>query len=275
MSEPAPIAPPASNLRLRPCRHGPMLYRLNDVYIGRSLEVYGEMGEFEVRALCGLVAPGDTAIEVGANIGTNAIPLAKRLGPKGLLFVFEPQRQIHQTLCANIALNGLSNVYAFWAAAGAQAGVLSVPPIDYERQSNFGGVSLGAEGKGERVSVMTIDGMKLNACRLIKIDVEGMELEVLKGADDTIRRLKPRLYMENDRREKSAALISHVTALGYRCYWHLPPLYNPDNFRKHPNDIFNNVVSVNMLCLPEGDTLDVGKLRPVSGPDDNWRQPKT
>ena len=62
---------------------------------------------------------------------------------------------------------------------------------------------------------------------------------------------------------------------GYRCYWHLPPLYNPDNFRKHQQDIFNNVVSVNMLCLPEGDTLDVGKLRPVSGPDDNWRQPKS
>jgi FkbM family methyltransferase len=250
-----------------------MLYRLNDVYIGRSLEIYGEMGELEARALCSLVAPGEVAIEVGANIGTNAVPLAKRLGPQGRLLAFEPQRQVHQMLCANIALNGLSNVMTFWAAAGAQPGAITVPVLDYDSKGNFGGVSLGAHEKGERVQVVTIDGLRLNACRLIKIDVEGMELDVLQGADDTIKRLRPRLYMENDRREKSAALITHVTGLGYRCYWHLPPLYNPDNFKKHQQDIFGRIVSVNMLCLPEGDTLDVSRLRPVSGPDDDWKKP--
>jgi FkbM family methyltransferase len=264
---------PAGNLRLGRCRHGPMLYRLNDVYIGRSLETYGEMGELEVRALCGLVAPDDVAIEVGANIGTNAVPVAKRLGPQGRLFAFEPQRQVHQMLCANVALNGLSNVVTFWAAAGAHQGAITVPPINYENKGNFGGVSLGAHEDGERVPVITLDSLRLNACRMIKIDVEGMELEVLQGGDETIRRLRPRLYMENDRREKSAALITHVTGLGYRCYWHLPPLYNPDNFRKHQQDIFGRVVSVNMLCLPEGDPLDVSRLRPVSGPDDDWKKP--
>jgi FkbM family methyltransferase len=265
----------AGNLRLGRCRHGPMLYRLNDVYIGRSLETYGEMGELEARVLCGLVAPGDVAIEVGANIGTNAIPLAKRLGPQGRLLAFEPQRQVHQMLCANVALNGLSNVMTFWAAAGAEPGAITVPVLDYDSQNNFGGVSLGAHDKGERVPVMTIDSLRLAACRLIKIDVEGMEFEVLQGAGDTIGRLRPRLYLENDRREKSAALIAHVTALGYRCYWHLPPLYNPDNFRNHQQDIFGRIVSVNMLCLPDDDPLDVSSLRQVSGPDDDWKRPAT
>jgi len=262
-----------ANLRLRQCRHGMMLYRLNDTFIGRSLELYGEMGEHEVRALCGLVFPGDVALEIGSNIGTNVVPLARRVGPQGTVIAFEPQRQVHQMLCANVALNGLAKVIAPWGAAGAEAGSIRVPSIDYEARGNFGGVSLAAEGAGERVRVMTVDGLKVKACRLMKIDVEGMEIDVLKGAARTIARLQPRLYVENDRREKSAALISHIVGLGYRCYWRLPPLFNRDNFRQHAENVFGNIVSVNMLCLPPGDALDVSRLRPVSGSYDDWRKP--
>ena len=261
-----------ANLRLRRCRHGMMLYRLNDTFIGRSLELYGEMGEREVGVLCGLVAPGDVALEIGSNVGTNVVPLARRVGPQGTVIAFEPQRQVHQMLCANVALNGFGNVIALWGAAGAEAGWIRVPSINYEAKGNFGGVSLSAEAWGERVPMMTVDGLEMKACRLMKVDVEGMEIEVLKGAAQTIARLRPRLYVENDRREKSAALISHIVALGYRCYWHLPPLFNRDNFRQHAENVFGNIVSVNMLCLPPGDALDVSRLRPVSGPDDDWRR---
>ncbi|MGE0658318.1 MAG: FkbM family methyltransferase [Reyranellaceae bacterium] len=271
----APMRPAHSKagLRLRECRYGKMLYRLNDTFIGRSLELYGEMGEQEVRALCSLVRPGDVVLEVGANIGTNVVPLARRVGKDGAVVAFEPQRRVHQMLCANVALNGLPNVLALWAAAGAAEGSIRAPAIDYETRGNFGGVALSAEGDGERVPVMTIDGLELQSCRLMKIDVEGMEIDVLRGAARTIARLQPRLYVENDRREKSPALISHLAGLGYRCYWHLPRLFNRDNFRGHAENVFGDIVSVNMLCLPPGDALDVGGLRPVSGPNDDWRTP--
>ena len=262
-----------AGLRLRQCRYGTMLYRLNDTFIGRSLELYGEMGEQEVRILCSLVRPGDVVLEVGAKIGTNVVPLARCVGPAGSVIAFEPQRRVHQMLCANVALNGLPNVLALWAAAGAAEGSIRMPAIDYEARGNFGGVSLSAEGDGERVPVMTIDGLGLQSCRLMKIDVEGMEIDVLRGAARTIERLQPRLYVENDRREKSPALISHLTGLGYRCHWHFPRLFNRDNFRGHAENVFGDIVSVNMLCLPPGDPLDVGGLRPVSGPDDDWRRP--
>lgn len=262
-----------AGLRLRQCRYGTMLYRLNDTFIGRSLELYGEMGEQEVRALCSLVRPGDVVLEVGANIGTNVVPLARRVGSGGFVIAFEPQRRIHQILCANVALNGLPNVLALWAAAGAAEGAIRLPAIDYETRGNSGGVSLSAEGEGERVPVMTIDGLELKSCRLMKIDVEGMEIDVLRGAARTIERLQPRLYVENDRREKSPALITHLTGLGYRCHWHFPRLFNRENFRGHAENVFGDIVSVNMLCLPPGDPLDVGGLRPVSGPNDDWRRP--
>ena len=106
----------------------------------------------------------------------------------------------------------------------------------------------------------------------MKIDVEGFELDVLKGAAQTIARFNPRIYLENDRKEKSAALIAHLLGLGYRLYWHLPPLFRPDNFFKNPKDIWGNIVSVNMLCLGPGDNTPVNGLRQVTGPDDDWKR---
>src|SRR5439155_11606088 len=53
--------------KLKQCRHGLMVYQPNDRYIGRSLELYGEFSEAEVDLFAGLVGPGDTAVDVGAN----------------------------------------------------------------------------------------------------------------------------------------------------------------------------------------------------------------
>jgi FkbM family methyltransferase len=271
-----PKAPPrvASGLQLGQCRYGPMLYRTNDKFIGRSYQVYGEMNELEVRAQCALIAPGDWVLDVGANIGANTIPLAKHVGPRGRVIAFEPQRIVHQMLCANVALNGLLNVVALWSAAGAQPGTIRVPPVDYEAVENFGGIELGGE-QGEAVPVTTIDQLQLERCRLIKIDVEGMELAVLQGAGDTIARLRPRLYFENNRREKSAALLGHLLALGYRLYWHFPALFNPGNYRGESRNLWPKVMSINVLGLPPGDTLAVVQARQITSPTDWWTPRQT
>ena len=57
------------------------------------------------------------------------------------------------------------------------------------------------------------------------------------------------LYVENDRRHQSADLIRQIRELGYTCYWHLPPLYHPDNFYRNPANVFPGIVSIDMLCL--------------------------
>ena len=59
------------------------------------------------------------------------------------------------------------------------------------------------------------------------------------------------LYVENDRKEKSAELIRFIDSLGYDMYWHRPTLFNPQNFAGNANNIFGNVVSINMVCLPK------------------------
>jgi hypothetical protein len=96
-----------------------------------------------------------------------------------------------------------------------------------------------------------------------------MEIEALHGAAATIERFRPLMYVENDRKDRSAALIARIQSYGYRLYWHLPPLYRPNNFRGDAENIFGGKVSVNMICIPhEIPQAALTNLREVKGPDD-------
>jgi hypothetical protein len=143
-----------------------------------------------------------------------------------------------------------------------------VPPLDHSQENNYGGIGLHASGAGERVPVVTIDSLELPGCALIKVDVEGMELDVLNGAAETIRRHQPRLFVENNGTDRSPPLIGWLLEQGYRLYWHVTPLFNPRNFANAGNDVFPNLHATNMLCLPPRDAAEIRGMRAVSGPED-------
>jgi FkbM family methyltransferase len=226
-----------------------MLYFPHDVYIGRSLEKYGEYNKEETDFLMLAAPEGGIVVEVGSNIGCHTIPLAQKVGPNGHVLAFEPQRVIHQMLCGNLALNAIWNVSAERVALGNKEGIIYVPPQDYTNEGNFGGVEL-TESGGEPAPLMKLDMYPLPALHLFKIDVEGMELQVIQGADAVIKKFRPLIYVENDRKEKSAELIGALRALDYDLYWHLPPLFHPDNYREDKENVFENIVSFNMACIP-------------------------
>jgi len=229
-----------------------MLYNVNDFYVGRSLDTYGEFSEGEVELFAKIVRPGDVVIDVGANIGAHTVFLAKAVFPNGAVFAFEPQRIVFQTLCANTALNNLLNVFTYQQAVGESPGMILVPELDPRSVQNFGGVDLGTSAPGIPVPLVRLDDLPLASCRLVKIDVEGMEANVLRGARQFVARLRPVLYVENDRAEKSAELIALLREMKYELFWHEPDLFNPANFFAHGQDIFGNIISRNMLCLPVG-----------------------
>jgi FkbM family methyltransferase len=262
-----------AHLKLAACRDGVMLFNPLDSFIGRSLDLYGEYSRGEAAVFDQIVRAVDTVLDVGANIGAHALWLARRVGPAGSVVAFEPQRTVFQTLCANMALNGMTNVDAHWAAAGAQPGRVTVPRLDPSAPANFGATSLLWGHPGDQVRQMTIDQLELGACRLIKVDVEGMELDALKGATATISRLHPILYVENDGRETSAGLIDFILGMGYRAWWHLPAYFNPENVRGLAENVFDQGISVNMLCVHETVPVTVSGAEPVSGPDDDWTRP--
>ena len=244
-----PMDPTSDHVRVKQCRHGRMMYNVNDQYIGRSLDLYGEYSEGEVDLFRQILRPGDLALDVGANIGVHTIPMARFVGERGSVLAIEPQRPAYQALCGNVALNGLLNVWCHNVAVGEAPGTLVVPLLDPRKPNNFGGLALGGEWNGEPVSVIRLDDTPTPACRLIKIDVEGMELQVLRGAANLIERARPILYVENDKQEKSTELIRYIDSIGYDLYWHTPPLFNPANFLANPENVFGNILSFNMLCI--------------------------
>jgi len=254
-------------------KHGPFLYNRNDLIIGRSLEAYGEWCEPEIDLLLQCIAPGDLIVDVGANIGTHTVPLAKRVGMGGFVHAFEPQRTAYLNLSANVFLNGLLNVSCHHAAAGRRQETIRLPLLDPNSEQNFGAMSIRGFEEGEPVDIVTIDSLGLDGCALIKIDVEGMEVDVLTGAEQTINRFRPLLFVENNSREqsKSKEIIQKVLDLNYTPWWILVGYFNADNFFANPQNIFPGLKpEASMFCHPSESPGRIEGLQPVLGADDTW-----
>jgi FkbM family methyltransferase len=260
------------HVAVKECRHGTMIFNVHDRFIGRSLDLYGEWCEAELTALAPILTPGCVVVDVGANIGTHTVSFAKTVGHEGRVFAFEPQRLVHQTLCGNIALNGLTNVVALHAAASDRLGHVRIPAVDPEKEYNFGAVAVcGDDDRGELVESIPIDALDLPGCRLIKVDVEGMEATVLRGAKETIERCQPALFVENNTVEGSAELLMTIKELGYEAYWHIAPYFSRRNFFGCANDVFAQFrPEANLLCVPS--RVQIEGLEPAKGSRDDWQQ---
>jgi FkbM family methyltransferase len=147
-----------------------------------------------------LVGPGDTCIDVGANVGVHTVRLARLVGRSGEVIAFEPDPEVVQRTRRNISLNDLANVRVFDAAASEQAGEMRLfrpSPSD----TNRGRASLTHHryltGATVTVPVTRIDDVVAGApVALIKVNAAGHEDAVLRGAADTISRHAPSIVFE-------------------------------------------------------------------------------
>lgn len=235
---------------IKRCKYGLMIFNQKDIWQGKSFNLYGEYSESEVKLFAKILQPTDVVIEVGGNIGSLMLPIA-RLIHQGVLMTFEPERTAFTALAGNVAINNLRNVWPFHQAMGKEIGQINVPELDLEKTDNFGGLELDKDYSSSPhypIGMNTIDNLVLNKCELIKIDVEGMELSVLEGAAKTINRLSPILIVEDDRQHKSTDLRAFLRDNGYTMYLHAAPFFNPNNFLNVKENYFGNVVSLNLFC---------------------------
>lgn len=239
------------------CRQGPMIFNRYDFYIGSSLRKYGEFSQGEADLFRQVIRPGMTVVEVGANMGAHTVGLSRMTGNGGKVIAFEPQRLIFQTLCANIALNSCRNVFAHQIAVGAENGEITVPALPPDVPANFGGVSLEDASEGERVRLVRLDDFGIADCHFLKVDIEGMEVEALKGGAELIARSRPVIYVENDRDEKSAILTDLLTSWKYRLHDHRPYMFSDKNFANDPENIFPGIISKNLFCVPEEYSVEI------------------
>lgn len=258
-------------IRVAETRYGPTLYLGTDQYVGRSLELYGEYSEGEVDLFRKILKEGDTVLEAGANIGAHTLPLARIVGEHGEIYAMEPQPFLCRLLDANLAVNMIKHVAAWGDALSDKIGETYMSPVDYRKAGNFGAMTADAFA-GIAVETTKVDNFAM-APNLIKIDVEGMEAQVIRGAEKTIESYRPFLYVENDREEKSAELITLIMKMGYRLFWHTPPLFSPQNFAGNNSNAFPNIVSVNMLCIPNEEATKRTDLQcgpEILSPDSRW-----
>jgi FkbM family methyltransferase len=130
-------------------------------------------------------APGSVALDVGANVGAYALAMGMWVGDGGRVFAFEPAPEAFRGLARHVALNGLDGVVTPVRAAAAGRTGTAMLAVDGVSGANR------LHAAGERVDAITLDDFCARenvAPALIKIDVEGAELEVLRGARETIRR---------------------------------------------------------------------------------------
>lgn len=139
-------------------------------------------------------------VDAGANIGLVSIPIAARLLPRGgAVLAFEVQRMVHYALCAGAVLNDLENLFAYQQGLGAQDGETFISRLDYASEQDHGAFSLLHQGEArpEHIRIVALDSMGLPKLDLLKIDVEGMELDVLQGGRNTIARFRPWCWIED------------------------------------------------------------------------------
>lgn len=221
-------------------------YYKNDLYIGRSIELYGEYGQPEIDLLLALITERSIVFDIGANIGyyTNAFASKAKH-----VIAFEPNPQHWQLLAKNI--EGLSNVYAMNAAIGDKTGRMKCSNFDPEVLGNFGNIKVGEEGEVE-VPVISLDDFKdFPDPDLVKIDVEGMEYKVLMGMRSMIERRRPALYYEAHETKELPEIYDFLKPLDYNLYWASIPNYNPRNWKNNQENIYFNSVLVGTLAWPK------------------------
>jgi FkbM family methyltransferase len=175
--------------------------------------------------------PNGKVLDIGANLGTFCIPLAQKI-PQLDFYAFEPQRIVSYQLGANVIINSLDNVFINTNALSDKYDVLNPIMPDYSVEGNIGAFSIDAEvrkndyecssrGVIQEIVTYPLDDFVFTDVKLIKIDVEGHELEVLKGAIDTIEQNNyPPIIFEAWTwkpwyQEKRKSLLDYLKGHGY------------------------------------------------------------
>ncbi len=141
-------------------------------------------------ALAEKAVPGSTALDIGAHIGAITLPLARLVGSRGRVYAFEPQKRIFRELVYNLELNRVENVIPLRFAVGSESAVIEMDPD----QLYDGQVRVGVGG--DKAELRTVDSFSFSDVSIIKIDVEGYESEVLRGARKTIETFHPVIVIE-------------------------------------------------------------------------------
>lgn len=182
---------------------------------GLYCAVAGTSYEPEMRYFLNLMRPGDTFIDVGANVGNFSLHACRRIQPNGKVYSFEPLEENFKTLKKNIQINSAQNIEAFKIALSDKEGcfMMHVP----SRNSSATLI----QSKGE-VITETLDGFctrsGVRESQFIKVDIEGGELDFFRGAEKVLRRSTPVILFESMHSGPAFPERSFLKGIGFELY---------------------------------------------------------
>lgn len=182
-------------------------------YIQKNIASTKQPYELEMlRNMASRLQKDDLVLDVGANIGNHSLYLASVTGCR--VEAFEPNLSLCEALQSSIALNGLNE-----RVRVHQVGVADTEGFGHFNHvdaSNLGAQSLEVSRNADEIKLISLDQLDLPApVRMIKVDVEGMELQVLNGARHLIQRDHPILYIEGQTEDDFSLVSSLLEEMGY------------------------------------------------------------
>ena len=214
--------------------NGNFLINENDV-IGNFIKNYGCWENHLQTIYSKLIKPNSVCIDAGANLGYHSVQFGKL---SKTIYSFEPQSLIYNQLCANILFNDLDNtIHPIKKGLGDKPSIKQMWSISKE---NFGNNIYNWGGRGieheyathnseetreeDLIEIITIDSLNLKQLDFIKIDIQGYEYYAFVGAEETLAKFKPIIFLENslikDGKEEimNDKAKNYLLHLGYELY---------------------------------------------------------
>jgi len=254
--------------------HQNFAYWKNDEVIGKNLREYGEYQQKEIDLLIGLLnsvnSKQKVVWDIGANIGVHTSAFSKH---STFVCSWEANPQNFKLLRMNTQGKLAPNVKVHNVAiSNGKKDTIQIQDFDQSKSSNKGELSIVEKG-GVEISAKSIDSYMMNypLPSLIKIDVEGHELEVLQGALVMLKTVKPILYFETADKGSYAEHIKFLKDLDYRMWWFACPNFNKNNYNKNDNNIWGRSVICSILAMHKDVVgLNTVELQEVVDADDHW-----
>jgi FkbM family methyltransferase len=231
-------------------------------YVGRAAFYTGDLDR-KITWICSqIVKPGDTVLDIGANIGIVTLCLSNLVGPSGTVCAFEPNPDLQKVLEETFTYNRISNVRLYKCALGSETTELElrIP------RNNTGAATLVNDRSLSDCDVWQVPVRRLtdviaeqgfSSIRLIKIDVEGFEAQVFEGGRDVLSRIRPQaiLLEVNDRVVRNEPAVTILREHGYG-FFSVPRCLLSMRLTRFDADSVEQLPGFDLLAVPKGDAYE-------------------